>query len=119
MPDSHDPGGFDERRPRTTNPSTGLPQLGGVLCPWNRDGSGPARRRLHCMVWADEDDFDRWAPEGNWSTCRAVCGHGRNPEYARRARDARQGFYVRARQRASFARRLRALRLRDRFGRVV
>jgi len=119
MPSSEDPGGFDERHPRLTNASTGLPQVGGIQCPWNRDASGPAKQRIHCMVWADQADFERWAPEGNFSTCRALCMYGRNPEYARRARDARQGFQARAWQRARYAQRIQRLRLRDRFGRVI
>lgn len=119
MPDSSDPGGFSERRPRLLNPSSGLPQLGGIQCPWNKDASGPARQRIHCMVWEDEADFDKWAPEGNYSTCRALCMYGRNPEYARRTRAMRQGFFLRARRRALFARGVQRLRLRDRFGRVV
>jgi len=119
MPDSSDVGGFDEKHPRIANPSTGFPQLGGVSCPWNRDASGPAKQRIHCMVWQDEGDFDRWAPEGGYRVCRALCMYGRNPEYARRARGAREAFRARADQRARFARAVQRLRLRDRYGRVV
>ena len=68
------------------------PRVGGIICPWNRDDHGPAKQRIHCMVWKDWQDFDDWAAEGDHYFCRVLCQYGRNPETARRNRRIRERY---------------------------
>lgn len=59
----------------------------GIICPWNQNDKGPAKMRVHCLVWKNKEDFDEWASEGNNYFCRVHCMYGRNPEATRWSRE--------------------------------
>lgn len=93
----------------------------GVLCPWNRDGSGPAKRRIWCFVWKDENDLHgEWGSSGNYRFCRSVCHYGHmDSEQRNRAAKAQRAFYFEKKRRWGFARKIARFSLRDVWGRRI
>lgn len=70
----------------------------GIICPWNETAEGPAMQgvpfcephqkyHLHCGVYKNLDDFDRWASEYRFRFCLQLCQKGRNPEQTKRAKE--------------------------------
>ncbi len=66
-----------------------VPAMGesGILCPWNRDDTGPAKLPLWCKVWKNMDDFNDWSGGQSHQFCRVHCKYGHNPEYMKRVRE--------------------------------
>ncbi len=87
-----------------TNPYSGMAQLGGIGCPWNKDETGPAKQRVHCLVWRNWDDFNDNAGENNFNYCRKICGYGHTEASKRHnAENARKAFHARRYQQNTFA----------------
>lgn len=97
------------------NPMTGLPQLGGLICPFNADNHGPAKKRIHCLVF---DSYEDWDNEGKdyhgpgTRFCEKNCHYGNMTQsQMTKARQMREGYRIRARQRSAWAKQVRRLRM--------
>lgn len=65
----------------------------GIICPWNGDEHGPAKRRLQCLIWADYKQYFDLGEEAQ-HFCRSICHYGK--QYA-------QQLSMRSRAQNSFA----------------
>lgn len=96
------------------NPFTGMPQLGGIWCPWNMPGkgkNGPANmgeEGVYCLVWKNWDDFNKNASEQNFNYCRNICNYGHTEANKRHnAEKSRKAFHARRYQRNKFAQKIK------------
>ena len=101
--------GRDYPSPRT-NPNTGMAQLGGIWCPWNKDETGPAKMPggVFCLVWKSWDDFNENASPNNFHFCRKICNYGHLEATKRHnVERSRNAFHARRYQQNVFAKKLK------------
>lgn len=84
----------DEKDEQPSDPERHGNPRSGIICPWNKDDTGPAKERIHCLVWRNWEDFSgEFASDHSDPVfCTRHCQYGRNPEARRRSVEIRARY---------------------------
>lgn len=113
--------GFNTGKDMPMRNQYGLRQQGGIICPANRDDQGPAKQRIHCLIWKDMPDFWENSEASGWPTfCSKICHYGHMDAMQRSVAFRAHRRWLNLRK-DIFNRQkwLSTLRLRDRSGRML
>lgn len=74
----------------------------GIICPFNQDDKGPAKRRIQCLIWADYAQYWHYGEDAQ-RFCRSTCHYGKNYADQRTMRErARNSFLAQKSQLQTF-----------------